>query len=314
MIRKPISALGKKHGFLWGMRHYAPYYVLLLPMVAYFLIFCYGPMYGMIIAFKDYKLLNGIWGSEWVGLEHFSSLIKSFSFGKVLRNTLIISAMRIFFAFPIPIIFALFLNEIRSLPFKKTVQTISYLPHFISWVILASIFKDMLSPSRGVVNILVRLFGGMPIDFLTEPSMFRWILLITGVWQSVGWSSIIYISAIASIDVEQYEAAYIEGSNRLQNMWYITLPSILPIISILFILSMGGVLNGNFDQVYNLVNPLTLGVGDILDTYVYRMGLQDMRYSFSAAVGLFKNVIGLICVLLTNAIVRKLSDQKNILW
>ncbi len=314
MIRKPISALGKKHGFLWGLRRYAPYYVLLLPMVAYFLIFCYGPMYGMIIAFKDYKLLNGIWGSEWVGLEHFSSLIKSFSFGKVLRNTLIISAMRIFFAFPIPIIFALFLNEIRSLPFKKTVQTISYLPHFISWVILASIFKDMLSPSRGVVNILVRLFGGMPIDFLTEPSMFRWILLITGAWQSVGWSSIIYISAIASIDVEQYEAAYIEGSNRLQNMWYITLPSILPIISILFILSMGGVLNGNFDQVYNLVNPLTLGVGDILDTYVYRMGLQDMRYSFSAAVGLFKNVIGLICVLLTNAIVRKLSDQKNILW
>lgn len=302
----------EKSGWMEYRKH-AAYYVLLLPLLAYFAVFCYGPMYGVIISFEDYKLAKGILGSPWVGLKHFRDLFSSYSFWNVLNNTLKLSAMRIFIGFPIPIIFALFLNEIRFLKFKKVVQTVSYLPHFISWVILAGLFKDLLA-SKGAVNSIITALGGSPIYFLTDPALFRGLILVTGIWQSVGWSSIIYLSAIASVDEEQYEAAYIEGSTRAQNMWYITLPSILPVVSTMFILQMGGWLNGNFDQIYNLMNPVTQKVGDILDTYVYRLGLKDLRYSFSSAVGLFKNVVGLICVLITNYIVRRMSDDKNVLW
>lgn len=286
-------------------------------MMACFLIFSYAPMYGIIIAFKDYKIKLGIMGSPWTsmnGFKHFYDLFHSYSFTRVLKNTVTLSLLQTLFSFPAPIIFALFLNEIRFVRFKKTVQTISYLPHFISWVILASIFIDFLSPSRGVINAIIKALGGTAIDFMTEPSWFRPIIIITGIWQGIGWNSIIYLSAISSVNVEQYEAAYIEGSTRFQNMRYITLPSIMPVVSILFIMKMAYILGGSFDQIYNMMNPLTVEVGDIIDTYVYRIGLKEFRYSFSTAVGLFKNVVGLIFVLITNTVVKHLSDEQNALW
>lgn len=306
--QKPLAQRVKKH---------IPYYVLLLPMMACFLIFSYAPMYGIIIAFKDYKIKLGIMGSPWTsmnGFKHFYDLFHSYSFTRVLKNTVTLSLLQTLFSFPAPIIFALFLNEIRFVRFKKTVQTISYLPHFISWVILASIFIDFLSPSRGVINAIIKALGGTAIDFMTEPSWFRPIIIITGIWQGIGWNSIIYLSAISSVNVEQYEAAYIEGSTRFQNMRYITLPSIMPVVSILFIMKMAYILGGSFDQIYNMMNPLTVEVGDIIDTYVYRIGLKEFRYSFSTAVGLFKNVVGLIFVLITNTVVKHLSDEQNALW
>lgn len=311
---KVLAAELNKKSLPQRLKQYAPYYVLLLPTVLCILIFNYAPMYGILAAFKDYKIRLGIFRSPWVGFAHFEDLFTSYSFLRVLKNTLIFSFLRIFVCFPLPIIFALLLNEVRCLPFKKTVQTISYLPHFISWVILGSMFIDLLSPSKGVINEIIVAFGGKSIDFMTEPSMFRAIIIITGVWQSIGWNSIIYMSAISSVDVQQYEAAYLEGSNRFQNMWYITLPSILPVVCIQFILSMASILSGSFDQIYNMMNSLTLSVGDIIDTYVYRMGLKDFRYSFSTAVGLFKNVVGLILVIFTNAVVKRLSDEHNALW
>lgn len=290
------------------------YFVLLLPLLLYFLIFRYVPMYGVVIAFQDYKLSKGILGSTWVGLDNFRELFGTYKFHTVMRNTLLISLYKLLIGFPAPIIFTLLLNEIRINAYKRVVQTISYLPHFISWVVLSGIFYDILSPTTGALNCVLQFFGMKSIYFMAEPALFRGVLVVTSIWAEIGWSSIIYLSAIASVDVEQYEAAELEGANRYQCMRYITFPSILPVVSITFILAMGNLLDAGFDQVYNMMNDLLISTGDILDTYVYRMGLKDLRYSFSAAVGLFKNVIGLMGVLITNLVVRRLSDDGNALW
>jgi len=290
------------------------YYLLLLPVIAYFILFHYIPMYGVQLAFKDYRILDGIAGSPWVGLKHFIRLFTGPFFGQILSNTLIISFYRIVFGFFAPIVFALLLNEITNIWLKRITQTISYLPYFISWVILGGIMIEMLSPSRGVVNYVITLFGGEPIYFLTEPKYFVSILIISGIWQSVGWSSIIYLAAISSIDAEQYDSAYIDGANRFHMMLYITLPSIKSIIIILFILGFGGVLSSGFDQIFNLYNAAVLSVADVIDTYVYRVGLNDMQYSYSTAVGLFKNVVGFILVILCNFIVKKISEDENGIW
>ena len=291
------------------IRKHGAYYVLLLPMIAYFIIWHYIPMYGVTIAFKDYRINDGILGSPWVGLDNFRDLFGAYAFQKVMRNTLLISLYRLVFGFPAPVLFALFLNEIRLGAFKRTVQTISYLPHFISWVVLGSIVTDLLSPSTGVVNTLLGLLGAEPVYFMIQRSMFRSILVATDIWAGVGWSSIIYLSALTSVNVELYEAAYMEGANRLQGMRYITLPAILPVVSIVFILGMGGIMNAGFDQVYNMYNERVYEVADILDTYVYRLGLKEMKYSFASAVGLFKNVVGLMALLLTNFVVRRVGDS-----
>jgi putative aldouronate transport system permease protein len=303
-----IKKTGKR---MYKMRYY---YLLILPTIVFFVIFHYVPMYGVTLAFKDFRFLDGILKSPWVGFEHFERLFGSKYFYQVLRNTIIISSYKLIFGFPAPIILALLLNEIRHSKFKRTIQTISYLPHFISWVVLAGIIMELLSPARGAVNYIRTLFGKEPIYFLAEPKYFRSILVITHIWQSVGWGTIIYLAAIAGIDQEQYEAAYIDGASRYQLVKYITLPSIRSVISVVFILNLGRILNAGFDQIFNLYNAQVYRVGDIIDTYVYRIGLIDMQYSFSTAVGLFKNVVGLILVLTSNFIIRRLGDGEHGLW
>ena len=289
-------------------------YLLLVPVLLYFIIFHYIPMYGVTLAFKDYNMSLGILDSPWAGLRYFNRLFGSPSFYEVLTNTVLISFYKIIFSFPAPIILALLLNEIGNTKFKRIVQTASYLPHFISWVILSGIIIESLSPSRGIVNYIISAFGGESIYFLTEPAYFRTILVATSIWQGVGWGSIIYLAAISSIDAEQFDSAFIDGANRFKIIRYITLPSIIPIIIILFTLNLGHILNAGFDQVLNLYNPMVYKVGDILDTYVYRVGLLNADYSYSTAVGLFKNAVGLIFVLSANFITKRISNNEHGLW
>ena len=288
-------------------------YLLLLPAVIFFILFHYRPMYGALIAFKDYRMVDGIMASPWVGFKHFEWLFGGYFFLRVLKNTLIISAYRIAFGFPAPILLALLLNAVRHLGFKKMVQSVSYLPHFMSWVILGGIVSQMLHPTHGVVNDVVALLGGERRLFLGDPRLFRGILIGTDIWQSVGWGSIVYLAAIAGIDAEQYEAAVIDGANGFAQARYITIPSIMPVVAIMFILRLSGIMSAGFDQIFNLYNPhvqhpLVYEVADIIDTYVYRTGIQKYAYSQAAAVGLFKNVIGLAAVLSAHAVVRRFGD------
>jgi putative aldouronate transport system permease protein len=271
-------------------------------------------MYGVTLAFKDFSISKGILGSPWVGFKHFQKLFAGYDFYQILSNTLRISILKILIGFPVPIILALLLNEIYKKNFKKVVQTISYLPHFISWVILGGLIIEMLSPSRGVVNYILTLFGTKPIYFLTSPEWFVPIVIITHVWQSAGWSSVIYLAAIAGIDAEQYESAYIDGATRYQRVKYITVPSIMPTIAILFILGLGNILNAGFDQIFNLYNPSIYSVADIFDTYVYRTGLANMQYSFTTAIGLFKNGIGMILILGANYLVKRFGNKDYGVW
>jgi putative aldouronate transport system permease protein len=282
--------------------------ILFLPALVYYMVFCYGPMYGVQIAFKNFILRLGILKSPWVGLENFKMLFSMGSFREVFRNTIVISGLKLIFGFPAPIIFALLLNEIKGRKFKKAVQTISYLPHFVSWVILGGLFVQFLSPSTGPVNIVLKTMGLKPIYFLADKAWFRSTLVITSIWKGIGWGTIIYLASIAGIDQELYEAAEIDGAGRFRKMISITLPSMLPVITIMLIFSVGGIVKDDFDQIFNLYNPSVYSVGDVLSTYTYRVGLVDMRYSFSTAVGLFTNVISFALIFLTNTITKRINE------
>lgn len=285
---------------LWRDRYL---YLLLLPGILYFVVFRYVPMYGVVIAFQDFKMSKGIWDSAWVGLDHFKMLLSGLSFPSVFKNTVIISLYKLLVGFPAPIILALLLNEVRSRRFKKVTQTIVYLPHFISWVILAGLIAAFLHPDTGIINELVKLFNnGQGIDFLASKTYFRSVLVITEVYKGIGWGSIIYISAISSIDSEIYEAAMVDGASRFRRMWHITLPALRSTIIVVFILNMGGILNAGFEQIYLLYNARVYEVADIIDTYVYRSGMQSSNYSLATAAGLFKSVISLILVVGANKI------------
>lgn len=296
--------LGRKNNVL----NFRDHYIMLIPGILFFLVFCYGPMYGLVIAFQDFYPLRGISGSDFVGLKHFRELFTNPFFLSVLRNTLIISFYKLLICFPAPIIFCLALNEIKSHGFKKAVQSISYLPHFISWVVVSGIFLEFLSPSRGPINILLKELGFEPIFFVADPRYFRAVLVITDMWKSVGWGSIVYLAAITNVDPALYEAAEMDGAGRIKQILHVTLPSIMPIITVMFIMESGKILNDSFQQVYNFLTPTTYGVGDVISTFVYRMGIQNMQYSFTTAVDLFKNTISFILVVITNAIARKTSD------
>ena len=282
--------------------------LMLLVGLVYYAIFCYGPMYGIQIAFKDYKFRRGIWGSEWVGLEWFRKMFSGQNFLIVFRNTLLISLYKMIAGFPAPIIFALLLNELDGKWFKKTIQTVSYLPHFLSWVILGGIFMQILSPSTGAVNYIIKMFGGTPIYFLGDIRWFRSTMVILSVWKGFGWGSIIYLATMSSINPELYEAATIDGANRWRQTINITLPALAPIIAIMFIMNSGSIINDDFDQIFNLYNETVYRVGDVISTYTYRQGLVEMKYSYTTAVGLFKNVISFGIILLTNFITSKFSD------
>ena len=287
-------------------------FLMFIPVILYFVIFCYVPMYGVIISFQDYYPRLGITGSEWVGFKHFEKLFTGRYFFPVLRNTLIISIGKLLFGILAPIILCLLLNEVRSLKLKKVVQTISYLPHFISWVVLASIVQTILSPSSGVVNYIIQLLGGEPIFFMGSSDWFRKVIVGSSIWRDTGWQTVVFMAAILSIDPQLYEAADLDGAGRFQKMIYVTLPCIAPTIIIMFIMATGNVIQDDFDQIYNMLNAKVMDVGDVIGTYTYRMGIEKMNFSYATAVGLFKNVVSLILVTFTNAFSRKLSGSS--LW
>lgn len=275
-------------------------YLLLLPGLLLLLLFKYVPMYGVVIAFQDYNIFDGISASEWVGLTQFRKLMHSSEFMQVFANTLLISIYKIVLLFPIPILIALLLNEIRFTAFKRTVQTIIYMPHFLSWVIISGLFMTILSPSDGLVNAVIQWFGGEPIKFFMDNGVFRSVVVFTAGWKEIGWNAIIFIAALAGIEQEQYEAASIDGASRLRQMWHISLPGLLPTIILMLILRLGIVLDAGTEQILTMYNPTVYESGDVIGTYVYRTGLGKMDYSFSTAVGLFNSVVGFILVVSGN--------------
>lgn len=312
-----VHSKKKENGFVRTLKSYGKQYQLVLmflPAAITLALFAYAPMYGLTIAFKDFVLLKGISGSPWVGFENFRKLLTAPSFSEVFANTIKISFLRLIFGFPAPILLALLLNEVGNARFKKVVQTISYLPHFLSWVVLAGIVIQILSPSSGIVNQIIVMFGGNPIYFVADPRYFVPMLIVTGIWKEVGWGTVVYLASITSISPELYEAATIDGAGRFQKMLHITLPALRPVVSIMFILNSGNLINAGFDQIYNLYNPAVYKVADIIDTYVYRRGLLDMKYSFSSAAGLFKNIISFALVLTTNGLVKVISGKENGIW
>lgn len=288
------------------------YALAALPLL-YFLIFQYLPMVGVIIAFQDYDPFLGIGAmfsmDSWVGLKHFRNFFDSIFFWNVMRNTVVISFYKLIFGFPLPIILALMINEVRIRMFQRTVQTISYLPHFFSMVVAAGIVRAMLTPQGGLMNQFIVALGGEPRAFLTDPALFRSILVTMDVWQQAGWNSIIYLAAMATINPEMYEAAAMDGANRFQRMWFVTLPSISFAIVITLIFRIGGMLNAGFEQILLLYSPSVYSVSDIIDTYVYRAGLIGRQYSFGAAVGLFKSILALILMYMANKVAQQLGQD-----
>jgi putative aldouronate transport system permease protein len=282
--------------------------LLMVPGLVYYLVFHYAPMFGIQLAFKNFVVRRGIWGSPWAGLHYFEVLFSYPSFWEVFGNTIIISAYKISVGFLMPIIFALLLNEITHLPYKRVTQTLSYLPHFISWVVLGGLLKQFLSPSIGPVNIALKALGLKPIFFLGDPTWFRFTLVVTSIWKGLGWGSIIYLAAISSIDPQLYEAAVMDGAGRLRRILRITVPSLVPVITIMLIFAIRGIVLDDFDQIFNLYNTAVYRVGDVLSTYIYRVGLQNFEFSLSTAVNLFRNLIAFVLIILANAVAKRINE------
>ncbi|CAH1211523.1 putative multiple-sugar transport system permease YteP [Paenibacillus auburnensis] len=273
-----------------------PLHLMILPALLLIIIFSYIPMAGLVIAFQDFSPISGFRDMTWTGLENFRYLFDLPGFRQVVWNTVIISVLKIIAGLTIPVIAALLLNEVRANGFKRSIQTIIYMPHFFSWVILGGIIVDVLSPSSGIVNMLLKSLGIQPIQFLADNNWFRYVLVITDQWKEFGFGTIIYLAALTSIDQSLYEASIIDGAGRWKQTWHITLPGIRPIMILMLTLSLGNVLNGGFDQVFNLYNPLVYESGDILDTMIYRIGLQEAQYSVSTALGLIKSVVSFVFI------------------
>lgn len=289
--------------------------LMFIPSLVYFLVFRYGPIGGIIIAFMDYRPMYGMGfvqsmaNSEWVGFDNFIRFFTSLSGLRVLKNTVIISILKILFSFPAPIILALLLNEVRSVTLKRTIQSISYLPHFISWVVIAGIFRILFSPDFGVV---VKVFQSLNIDvinFMGDPRFFRSFLILSDIWQTIGWGSIIYIASISGIDKQLYEASIIDGAGKWKQLLHITLPGIASTIAVMFILRMGKIMVAGFDQVFNLYSPPVYKVADIIETYIYRVGLGQLQFSYTTAMGFFQGVIGIVMVILANLILKAAGQE-----
>lgn len=304
-VCRPVS--GGKSFWRRVKKHKLHLLMILLP-IAQFLIFKWGPLYGVSLAFKEFQILRGISGSPWVGLANFQRLLSSYDFKQVFSNTLILALMNFIFGFPAPILLALMLNELRGKTFKRITQTLSYLPHFISWVILTGIFMDVLSPSRGPIAALFRFLGAEPIYFLGNPKYFRGTLVATNVWKSIGWGSIVYLAALGGVNEELYDAARVDGCGRWARIWHVTLPGITPTVTVMMIMAVGSLVDDNFDQVFNMLNPAVYSVGDVLGTYVYRQGITNMDYSYSTAVELFRNLLSLILVVGANTVARRVNE------
>lgn len=287
-------------------------YLLVLVPILYFVIFKYIPMFGVVIAFQDYNIFQGVFGSEFIGFDIFRELFGSADFRNALRNTVFLSLGEFLLGTPAPIILALMLNEIRLKYFKKVTQSILYLPHFLSWVIVGGLIIQLFS-AHGFLNNLLASMGMERVSFLTEKWPWIMMFLFTGVWKGAGWGTIIYLAALTNVSPEIYEAARVDGCGRLRRIWYITLPSIFPTIAIVFVLGLGGLLDVGFEKMYALTNPYVSEISDVIATYVYRVGIQSLRYNISTAAGLFQSVVTIILVTLTNFISRKLNDE-GILW
>lgn len=286
-------------------------YLIMLPMIIYYIVFCYFPMYGAIIAFKDYSPAEGIFASPWVGFEHFRNFFSNPDFVRILRNTLTISISELIFGFPAPIILALLFNEIRCRKFKSIAQTISYLPHFISLVVVCSLIKQFVT-GNGVIQQLIEAAGGSNVSLLSRAEMFVPLYVISGIWQDVGWGTIIYLAALSGIDQELYEAATVDGANKFKQMLNVTLPGIAPTIIIMFILKVGTLLSVGYEKIILLYNPLIYETSDVISSYVYRIGIQNQSWSYSTAVGLFNSVINFIIVIAANKLSAKFSETS--LW
>lgn len=297
-----LHTIGKKM-----KKHWQLYFVVAVPL-AFILLFSYGPMYGIQIAFKDFNPVDGIWGSRWVGLEHFKNFLSSYQFMRLLTNTLGITIYNLIAGFPIPIILAISLNECGNLPFKKTVQMVSYAPHFISVVVMTGIVLMFLSPHTGVVNQFIQALGFERIDFMAKPQFFKSIYVWSGIWQNMGYSSIIYLSALSGIDMSLHEAAMVDGASKLKRIWHIDLPGIMPTIVILLIMNTGNIMSLGYEKILLMQNSANMVASDVISTYVYRIGLVDAQYSLSAAVGLFNSVINCIVLIIVNSIARRVSE------
>ena len=288
--------------------HWLLYAMLILPIV-YYVLFQYFPMYGLLIAFKDYNLFKGVWDSPWVGFKVFEEVFRTSNFWSSIKNTLVLNGLNLLIGFPAPIILALMLNEINNGIFKKGIQTVLYLPHFISWVIIGGMMYQIFSTTSGMINSVVKLFGGEPIFFLSDPKYFRGIVVISDIWKEAGYGTIIYLAAITGIDPTLYEAGRIDGASRWQSMRYITLPCISETIVVMLLLDIGRIMNVGFEQIYVLANSAVYSTGDVISTYVYRLGIGSGRFSLTTAIGLFQSVIGFVMILSCNAISRKVADK-----
>lgn len=304
---------GKKVSFfqrLWeNMKKNWILYAMILPVAIYYIIFAYAPMYGIQLAFKDYQVKEGIMGSPWVGLEHFIRFFKSYNFGQLLKNTIGISVYSLLVGFPIPIIFALMLNYLRNKFLIKTVQMVSYAPYFISTVVMCGMIAIFMNPDTGILNVIRNFFGMESVDFLAKPEWFKDIYVWTGVWQGMGWSSIIYISALSGVDYQLHEAAIMDGATKIQRMIHVDLPSIKPTIIMLLILQIGSLMNVGFEKVFLLQNTLNKSAASVISTYTYEVGLINSDYGYSTAVGLFNSLINVILIVGANQICKKLADE-----
>ena len=296
------EALGKMAKEKW-------LYFMLIPGIVYYIIFVYLPMWGVLFAFQDYSPAYGVLGSEWVGLKHFARFFNGRQFTLLFTNTMILSLINLVFYFPAPIILSLLLNELTKLKFKKTIQSITYLPHFMSTVVVVSIFRQLFSSEDGIINAILNYLGQDSVTFLTSSFWFRPLILIQTLWKEIGWGTIIFLAALSGINPSLYEAATVDGASHTQRLIHITIPSILPTITILFVLRMGSFLNTGFETILLMQNSLNRSVSDVFDTYVYRVGITDAQYSYSTAIGLFKSTVGLILVYSSNLMAKKLGQE-----
>lgn len=308
--KEKVNAVTSNTSLKRHFRRYWQLYAMMVLPILYFIIFKYIPMFGNVLAFRRYRPGMGPFGVSWVGFRYFENFIKDNAFWRAFRNTLVISLGNLIINFPIPILFAILLNEVRHAKFKKVVQTISYMPRFISTVVVIAILKELLSPSSGLLNIILsKTFGIDPIYFMNEPQFFRWIYIFTDTWQFTGWTAIIYLAAITGINLDLYEAAQLDGASRLQQIKHITLPSILPTIMVMLILNVGRMLSLGFEKVLLMYTPSNSAVSDIIDTLVYRTGLANQNYSYATAIGLFSGIIGVILVSSSNFISKKFTGD-----
>lgn len=307
--RKNAKLLKKKSGIFSGDYDL---YLMLIPMMVLLLLFAYKPLVSMVIAFKDYSPFKGVWESEWVGFQYFSEFFSSPFAWRVIRNTLIISGSMLLFSFPVPIILALLLNEIRNERYRKLVQTISYIPHFISIVVVCSMVTSFLSPTSGVVNAVLKAFGLDPIYFLSDPKLFVPIYVLVNIWMTMGYNSIVYIAALSGIPDDLYEAARVDGANKWQQVLHVTLPGLMPTIMVMLLVQLGNILNLGYEMIILLYNPGTYETADIINTYVYRSGILEGRYDYATAVGLLNSVVSFILVVAANKFSRKVTETS--LW